>query len=550
MNIDIGTLAFVIGIISALQLVALSLQYLTNKTYKGIGWWVMWSVSAVMGYTFMLLRNVVATEFISISIFLTNSLLLAGQIFLYIGIMQFLDRKEHRGIIMLFFAVFILCTFYVLYVNRDDSARAIILYTAGAAISFLAALNLIVHKTHAISASATFLSTVFWVHGGYFFARSVAALTVIPVDSVFNQTLTQTATFLLSLVASYLWAFGLIIMVNQRSNAEIREAKKHFELIFNTGPDAALITRLNDGYFSEINERFVELTGYTSADVIGKSSLDINIWKNPEDRQKVVTELRKKGFCENMEFVFQRKDDSQFNGMVSAKLTTLKGLPHIISVTRDISDRKRAEEALRRSEEKFRLLVENSHDIIYSLTAGGVFTFVSPAWTLLLGHPVIEVTGKSFQPFVHPEDLMDCMAFLKSVIETKRRQEGVEYRVRHTDGTWHWHTSSAVPFENEAGNIVGLYGIARDITDRKKKEEELKDLISKLQNAAKEIKTLRGIIPICSYCKKIRDDKGYWNQIESYIQQNSEAQFSHGLCQECAKKLYPELDIKIDFDKL
>ena len=129
---------------------------------------------------------------------------------------------------------------------------------------------------------------------------------------------------------------------------------------------------------------------------------------------------------------------------------------------------------LRKSEEKFRLIVENSHDIIYTLTAEGVFIFVSPAWTTLLGHPLPQVTGQSFRKFVHPDDISRYMEFLQSVIGTGQRQEGVEYRVQHTGGTWYWHTSSAVPLKDEAGTITGFYGIARDITDHKQVDEALR----------------------------------------------------------------------------
>ncbi|MBA4385818.1 MAG: hypothetical protein C0410_13860, partial [Anaerolinea sp.] len=137
---------------------------------------------------------------------------------------------------------------------------------------------------------------------------------------------------------------------------------------------------------------------------------------------------------------------------------------------------KRKTKALQKSEEKYRLLIENSHDIIYTLTKDGIFTFVSPAWTVLLGYPLNQVVGKPFQPFIHPEDLSHYMAFQQKVIETGQQQEGVEYRVKHMDGSWHWHTSSAVPTKDETSVIVGFEGIAHDITKRKRAEEEINRL--------------------------------------------------------------------------
>ncbi|MHB0874787.1 MAG: PAS domain S-box protein [Anaerolineae bacterium] len=145
--------------------------------------------------------------------------------------------------------------------------------------------------------------------------------------------------------------------------------------------------------------------------------------------------------------------------------------------------RRRTEERLVESEEKHRLLVENSHDIIYTLAADGAITYVSPAWTALLGHPVAQVLGHSFQEFVHPDDLAACVAFLQTVIATGKRQEGVEYRVRHADGTWYWHTSGGVPLRDEAGTVTGYEGTARDITERKRVEEALLETNRQLEEA-------------------------------------------------------------------
>ncbi|MFQ5602707.1 MAG: PAS domain S-box protein [bacterium] len=131
-------------------------------------------------------------------------------------------------------------------------------------------------------------------------------------------------------------------------------------------------------------------------------------------------------------------------------------------------EHKEAEEALCESEERFRNLVENANDIIYSLTPDGKFSYVSPNWTDILGHEVQEVLGKSFEPFVHPDDLEACQNFLHSVIESGKKQSGIEYRVRHKDGSWRWHISSASPLMDSEGRVLNFIGIAHDVTERKK----------------------------------------------------------------------------------
>jgi hypothetical protein len=85
-------------------------------------------------------------------------------------------------------------------------------------------------------------------------------------------------------------------------------------------------------------------------------------------------------------------------------------------------------------------------------------------------------------------------------------------------------------------------GVSRDITNRKWLEEDKQKLLNKLQDALSQVKTLNGLLPICSMCKKIRDDKGYWQQVESYIQKHTDATFTHGVCPDCFPKLYPDFD--------
>ena len=92
------------------------------------------------------------------------------------------------------------------------------------------------------------------------------------------------------------------------------------------------------------------------------------------------------------------------------------------------------------------------------------------------------------------------------------------------------------------GIYRGYRGIDRDITSRKKAGEERERLFNELSDALANIKTLRGMLPICSYCKKIRDDKGYWDQVDSYISKHTDTVFSHGMCPECAQKVLKDYE--------
>jgi diguanylate cyclase (GGDEF)-like protein/PAS domain S-box-containing protein len=125
-----------------------------------------------------------------------------------------------------------------------------------------------------------------------------------------------------------------------------QEAKERAELIFQTSPDAVLISRLSDGYITDVNNAFTYLSGHTKEESIGNTTVGLNLWVNPNDRQKFINELQTKGFCENLEAQFWKKDGSQSTGILSARITIIQGVPHIVSTIRDITERKAAEEKI------------------------------------------------------------------------------------------------------------------------------------------------------------------------------------------------------------
>jgi len=202
------------------------------------------------------------------------------------------------------------------------------------------------------------------------------------------------------------------------------------------------------------------------------------------------------------------------------------------------SEHEKAEEALRESEEKYRNLFSYSLDAVYLSTKEGKFIDFNQATVDLFGYSRDELFNLNITKlYANPED----RPRFQREIEQKGALKEYEVKFRRKDGTEIDCLLTATLRFDKDKNIIGYQGIIRDITARKKMEEEREKLIAELQEALNKIKTLSGLVPICASCKKIRDDKGYWNQLESYIQEHTEAEFSHGLCPDCLKKLYPDI---------
>jgi PAS domain S-box-containing protein len=201
-----------------------------------------------------------------------------------------------------------------------------------------------------------FITAIFTVHGSIFAYRSVMIIMGVSVTDIYSPSVFNLSQYLDALLVGLLWTFGFIMMLNQRLNVEISEAKSRFEMFFNTSPDAAIITRLEDGKFVDCNEGFTKISGYTKEDISGKSSLDIQLWKNPNDRDEIVKSIKEKGFLENYELLFQLKTGKVITGLLSASEISLYGIPHILSVTRDISDRKQNEVEIQQKNDELRKL--------------------------------------------------------------------------------------------------------------------------------------------------------------------------------------------------
>jgi PAS domain S-box-containing protein len=207
----------------------------------------------------------------------------------------------------------------------------------------------------------------------------------------------------------------------------------------------------------------------------------------------------------------------------------------------EIARRSRVEAALRTSEEKYRFVADNTYEWEFWLDPKGALVYSSPSSE--------RITGYSSAAFLEDPALLgriivpdDAESFSRHRHEVTSAREiaTLVFRIRHRDGSVRWidHVCQAV-FDGN-GCFAGTRGSNRDITEKKRYEEEREHLITGLQQAQLSIRTLEGILPICASCKKIRDEQDNWIQVESYVTRRTNAAFTHSICPECVKELYPD----------
>lgn len=275
---------------------------------------------------------------------------------------SYINTKLFTGslkFILSLFAVYLLSLHYFLFIQNDIQIRSAIINGMLALIAFITVYILYRYKYQSVKLSANFNSFLLLVHGFFFLYRTIMIISGTSVEETFSQSFFNLLPFLDGLIVGLLWTFGFVIMINQRLNSEMYEAKNHFEQIFTTSPDGAIITRLNDGLIVDVNAGFTSITGYKKEEVTGKSVFDVELWLNTEDRNFVVGELKKNGFCYNYESEFRKSNGEIITGLLSAKVIYLHDELHIISITRDISERKKIEEEVKRLNEELEARVNN-----------------------------------------------------------------------------------------------------------------------------------------------------------------------------------------------
>jgi PAS domain S-box-containing protein len=278
------------------------------------------------------------------------------------------------------------------------------------------------------------------------------------------------------------------ITEGKRAEIALKKSEARNRAMLNAIPD--LIFRVSkDGTYLDFRASKESQLMITPSQIIGKSAWDI-LPKEVADKSNYYTN---QALNSNNIQIFEYQ--LPINGKLhdyEARLVP-SGEDEVFAILRDITERKSSEATLAENAAKFRSIVENANDIIFSLTLKGLFSYVSPNLVNFTGYEVPEWQGKSFRDFVHPDDINLCLDLLSKMLITGDRQSSPPYRLKHKDGGWRWHTSNISIVKDASGKFLYFVGIARDITESKQSQQALKKSERQYKELAAKEKLLNRI---------------------------------------------------------
>ena len=332
--------------------------------------------------------------------------------------------------------------------------------------------------------------------------------------------------------------------ITERKQTEeaLRRSETKFRTLYDSSSDAVML--LDAKGFFDCNPATLTMFGCASREEFcTKHPADLSPLVQPDGtgsltlaNQRIATAMEKGRH--QFEWLHKRADTGEiFPADVLLTAMELDGKPALQAVVRDITGRRRMEDKLR----QLSMAVAQSPASVVITDPAGNIEYANSKFIQVTGYTLAEVLGKNPRVLKSGEQSPETYRELWQAIAAGKEWHG-EFHNKKKNGELYWESASISPIRDLAGHITHYVAVKEDITTRKLAEAEREQLIQDLQSALASVKSLSGLLPICAGCKKIRDDKGYWNQVESYIQKHSEAKFSHGMCPDCIKKFYPEMD--------
>ena len=259
----------------------------------------------------------------------------------------------------------------------------------------------------------------------------------------------------------------------RRAEQAAERSEQKFSRVFQHAPVGMAVTNLADGRFIDINDEFLRMLGYSRDQVIGRTTTELGIWPDPAARSALVERVGRAGLSIDDEQPLRTRSGDIVIVRASAHRVDVEGMSMMVSAAVDVTAHKRAEEELRRSEHQYRELVDGVRDVIVAMTPDGVLTALNTAFEIITGMRREDWLGKPFVALLHPDDVPIALSRFQAVLRHEP-QAVTHFRFATAHGT-HVIAEIHLAARRIGGHVVGVLGIARDVTDRVKLENQARE---------------------------------------------------------------------------
>ena len=318
---------------------------------------------------------------------------------------------------------------------------------------------------------------------------------------------------------------------------KLRDSEERYRNLFENLSDVYFETTV-DGTIREVSPSVEACLGYGREEVLGESIK--RFYTELSRRDDLLRELKQKGAVSDFEIELKNKSGKKVPISATARLMHGSGKPdRIVGSFREITERKAMEVELAHYKDYLISVINCITDPIIVKDSGHRWLLVNDGFCTFAGRTREELLGKTDHDFF-PKHEADIFWEKDSEVLKTGKEVINDETITDSHGNTRNIITNKTLYTSPSGEKY-VIAIGHDVTERKILEQEREELIENLREALSKVKTLSGLIPICSVCKKIRDDEGYWTQVDEYIREHSPVEFSHGICPDCARKLYPDV---------
>ena len=461
--IDMRTVFFITFSVTLLCTVFSTFLWKQNRSrYKGINYWAGDFFFQMIGEVLVSFRGFIPDLF---SILISNIFITFASILGYKGFEHYLDKKTGNQFNILMMVGFTSIFSYFTFIKPDLAFRSFLIGLFWM-INAIRSLHLMLFRAE--KSTLSFTKPLIYAYGLFLGLSSAKVINFFVSRNTsteyFQSGIFERVILFCILITVITITYSILLSINKRLLMDVKMQEKKYSKIFNSSSSITMLTSLKEGKILEVNDGFRETFGYQDEDIIGKPIEKLNICFEEDACNKLINDINDLAKVKLLEMNFQKKSGEIVTGLISSEIININGENMILSIINDITENKKMENSLRKSEERYKLLFENGSESIVIIQNSKVVLSNEMA-TVLTGYSQAELSASPFVKFIYPEDAELVLSNHMKRLKGESVDRIYTYRILKKGGHVRWVEMNSLKIDWEG--MPATFNLVSDITERK-----------------------------------------------------------------------------------